>query len=54
MKSIVDFANMFLFNRRVIIIMHVDDSRMLKEIRSFLEGYQLKVYMEWIIVNSSP
>ncbi len=35
-ESIVFFINMFMFDRRAIIIMHVDDLRMLKEIRSLL------------------
>jgi len=34
--------------------MHVDDLWMLKEIFSFLESYQLKVRMKWIVVNSNP
>ncbi len=38
-ESVVVFVNRFLFDRGVIIIMHVDDSRMLKEICSFFESY---------------
>jgi hypothetical protein len=53
-ESFVVFANRFLFNRGVVIIMHVDDLQMLQEICSFLENYQLKVRMKWIVVNSSP
>ncbi len=36
--SIVVFADRFLFNRGALIIVHVDDLRMLKEICSFLEA----------------
>jgi hypothetical protein len=53
-ESLVVFANRFLFDRRVIIIIHVDDLCMLNEISSFLENYQLKVCMKWIVVNSNP
>ncbi len=53
-KSIIVFVDKFLFDRGAIIIMHGDDPQMLKEIRSFLENYQLKVQMKWIVVNSSP
>jgi hypothetical protein len=34
--------------------MHVDDLRMLKEIHSFLESYQMKDRMKWFVFNSSP
>ncbi len=44
----------FLFDKKAIIIMHVDDLQVLKDIHSFLENYQLKVHMKSIIVNSSP
>ncbi len=53
-KSIAVFVDRFLFGRGVIIIMHVNDLQVLKESRSFLESYQLKVHMKWIVVNSSP
>jgi hypothetical protein len=53
-ESIVVFVDMFLLDKRAIIIMHVDDLQVLKDIRSFLESYQLKVRMKWIVVNSSP
>jgi hypothetical protein len=48
------FTNRFLIDKGTIIIMHANDLRVLKEIHSFLESYQLKVHMKWIIVNSSP
>jgi hypothetical protein len=35
----VVFEDMFLFDKGAIIIMHVDDPQMLKEICSFLENY---------------
>jgi len=50
----VVFEDKFLFDKGAIIIMHVDDPQMLKEIFSFLENYQLKVCMKWTLVNSSP
>ncbi len=50
-KYVVVFANKFFFNRGVIIIMHVDDPQVLKEICSFLKSYLLKVHMKWIVVN---
>ncbi len=52
-KSVVVFANNILSDKGVIIIMHVDDPHMLKEIHSFLESYHLKVCMKWLVVNSS-
>jgi hypothetical protein len=48
------FVDNFLFDSGAVIIMHVDDPQMLKEIPSFLESYQLKVRMKWVVVNSSP
>jgi len=53
-EYVVSFANKFLSDKGVIIIMNVDDPRVLKELRSILETYQLKVLMKWIVVNSSP
>jgi hypothetical protein len=53
-EFVVLFANRFMFDRRALIIMYVNDPCMLKEIHSFLESYQLKVHMKWIVVNSSP
>jgi hypothetical protein len=53
-EFVVVFANKILFDKRVIIIMHVDDPHMLKEIHSFLESYHLKVCMKWLVVNSNP
>jgi hypothetical protein len=54
MRSTMFFANKFLSKKRAVIIMHVDDPWVLKEIRSLLDSYQLKVRMKWFIVNSSP
>jgi hypothetical protein len=53
-ESTMFFAYMFLSNRKVVIIMHVNDPQVLKDNRPFLESYQLKVHMKWIVVNSSP
>jgi hypothetical protein len=53
-ESLVVFVEMFLSNKGAIIMMHVDDLCVLKEIWSFLESYQLKVHMKWIVVDSSP
>jgi hypothetical protein len=53
-EFVVVFEDKFLFDRGAIIIMNADDLQVLKEICSFLESYQLKVCMKWIIVNSSP
>jgi hypothetical protein len=53
-ESVVVFVNRFLSDKGAIIIMYVDDPHMLKEVCSFLESYQLKVHMKWIVVNSSP
>lgn len=52
-EFIVVFEDRFLSNKTAIIIMHVDDLQVLKEIRSFLENYQLKVCMKWTVANSS-
>jgi hypothetical protein len=38
-ESILVFVDKLLFDRRAIIIMHVDDLHALKKIRSFLENY---------------
>jgi hypothetical protein len=38
-KSVVVFADRFLLDRKVIIMMHVDDLCMLKEIRSIIQNY---------------
>jgi hypothetical protein len=38
-EYVVVFVDKILFDRGVVIIMHIDDSRVLKKIRSFLESY---------------
>jgi len=38
-KSVVVFADRVLFDRKVVIMMHVDDLWVLKEIRFILENY---------------
>jgi hypothetical protein len=53
-ESIVYFADRFLFDKGAVISMDVDDPQVLKEIRSFLESYQMKVCMKWLVVNSNP
>jgi hypothetical protein len=52
-ESIVVFAIDFYMIGGANIIMYTYDPCVLKEIRSFLESYQLKVHMKWIVVNSS-
>ncbi len=53
-ESIVYFADRFLFDKGAVITMDVDDPQVLKEIHSFLESYQMKVCMKWLVVNSNP
>jgi hypothetical protein len=53
-KFVVVLESKFMFDRGAIIIMHAVDLQVLKEFHSFLESYQLKVCMKWIVVNSSP
>jgi hypothetical protein len=38
-KSVVVFANRFLFNTKVVIMMHANDLWVLKEICSIIENY---------------
>ncbi len=38
-EYVVVFVDKYLFDRGVVIIMHIDDPRVLKKIRSFLESY---------------
>lgn len=52
-ESIVFFVNKFLYDRKVVLIMHANDLRVLKEIQSFLDSYHMKVQMKWIIINYS-
>jgi hypothetical protein len=58
MDNFIEFVMVFIYrflsDRRIVIIMHANDLWVLKEIHSFLESYQLKVRMKWIVVNSSP
>jgi hypothetical protein len=53
-ESIVYFVSKFLFDKGVVITMDADHMQVLKEICSFLESYQMKVCMEWFVVNSNP
>ncbi len=53
-ESTMCFVDGFMSDRGVVTTMHVDDSQVLKEIDSFMESYQLKVRMKWVVINSSP
>ncbi len=53
-ESIVYFVDKFLFDKGPVITMDADDMQVFKEIRSFLESYQMKVCMKWLLVNSNP
>jgi hypothetical protein len=49
---IILLSNKLLFENGVVLLFHVDDLCMLKEIWSFLEKYFLKIWMKWIVINN--
>jgi hypothetical protein len=46
------FFEKFLFENGVVLLFHVNDLHVLKEIQSFLENYFLKIQMKWIVINN--
>jgi hypothetical protein len=49
---VILFSNIFLSKNGVVFHFHADDLHVLKEIRSFLDNYFLRIQMKWIVINS--
>ncbi len=44
----------FLLIDGVVLLFHLDDPQVLKEIKSYLETYSFQICMKWVVVNSLP
>jgi hypothetical protein len=45
---------MFLAFDGAILLFHLDDLRVLKEVKSYLENYGFHFWMKWVVVKSLP
>jgi len=52
--GVFDFAHIFLAFDGVVLLFHLDDLKVLKEVKSYLESYDFKIRMKWVMVNSLP
>jgi hypothetical protein len=52
--GVFDFAHIFLAFDGVVLLFHLDDLKVLKEVKSYLESYDFKIQMKWVMVNSLP
>jgi hypothetical protein len=50
--GVFDFAQIFLAFDGVVLLFHLDDLRVLKEVKSYLENYGFQIWMKWAMVNS--
>jgi hypothetical protein len=50
--GVFDFAHIFLAFDGVVLLFHLDDLKVLKEVKSYLESYDFKIRMKWVMVNS--
>jgi hypothetical protein len=48
------FANKYLHLDSVVVVFHDDDPRVLKEIKSYLEGNGYETRLRWAIINLLP
>jgi hypothetical protein len=53
-ECIFIFANKFLSQSGVILLFHLDDLRIFKEIREFLDNYSMSIRMKRVGVNNLP
>lgn len=51
--SIFDFVDKFRVSDEVILLFHLDDPWIIKEIKSYLESYSFHICMEWVVLTSS-
>jgi hypothetical protein len=54
LSPIFYFAKTFLATNGAILLFHLDDLYVLKEVKSYLENYKYLIWMKWIVVNSLP
>jgi hypothetical protein len=52
--AVFDFAEKFLAFDGDVLLVHPDDLKVLKEIRSYVESYGFQIWMKWVVVNSLP
>jgi hypothetical protein len=52
--SIFDLIKWFMASDGVILLFHLDDLCVLKEIKSYMESYKFQIRMKWTIVNFLP
>jgi len=51
---VFDFVQMFLAYNGVVLLFHLDDLKVLKEVKYYLESYGFQIRMKWASVNSLP
>jgi hypothetical protein len=52
--GVFDFAQMFLAFNGAVLLFHLNDLKILKEVKSYLESYGFQTQMKWAVVNSLP
>jgi hypothetical protein len=51
---VFDFGNKLLVINGVVLLFHLDNLCVLREIKSYLECYSFQIWMKWAIANSLP
>jgi hypothetical protein len=52
--TVFDFTKKFLAFNGDVLLFHLDDLKVLKEVKSYLENYGFQIWMKWVVVNSLP
>jgi hypothetical protein len=52
--GVFDFAHIFFVFDGVVLLFHLDNLKVLKEVNSYLESYGFQIRMKWVLVNSLP
>ncbi len=54
MYEVFGFMNKYLCLDGVVVVFHDDDPRVLKEIKSYLEGNGYEIRSSWVVINTLP
>jgi len=54
LMNIYDFVEKFLAFHGDVLLFHMNDLRVLKEVRSYMKNYDLQIWMKWAMVNLLP
>ncbi len=52
--GIFGFVNKYLYLDDVVVVFHDDDPRVLKEIKSYIEGNRYAIWSKWVVINIVP